>query len=165
MYLLGNYAGKPSRAVTIKLIANCLIGALSQVVPGKVAAFNAKDSESTYQYQAFGVPQVALKFDALAGHLRTRRQAILLACRYRRDEALGRNVGEFDAVIRRGRRDEIDVAHPSLAHERLVAVAFFGWQIEHQQAVHTRFGRVPDELLNATPMDEIEVDVEHNGNL
>ena len=30
-----------SRAVTIKLIANCLIGALSQVVPGKVAAFNA----------------------------------------------------------------------------------------------------------------------------
>lgn len=30
-----------SRAVTIKLIANCLIGALAQVVPDKVCAFNA----------------------------------------------------------------------------------------------------------------------------
>jgi N-methylhydantoinase B/oxoprolinase/acetone carboxylase alpha subunit len=30
-----------SRAVTIKLIANCMIGALSQVVPDKVPAFNA----------------------------------------------------------------------------------------------------------------------------
>lgn len=30
-----------SRAVTIKLIANCLIGALAQIVPGRVAAFNA----------------------------------------------------------------------------------------------------------------------------
>ena len=30
-----------SRAVTIKLIANCLIGALSQIVPDKVPAFNA----------------------------------------------------------------------------------------------------------------------------
>lgn len=30
-----------SRAVTIKLVANCLIGALSQIVPDKVPAFNA----------------------------------------------------------------------------------------------------------------------------
>ena len=72
---------------------------------------------------------------------------------------------QLDAVLRRGRRDQIDVAQAGLAHQRFVVAAFLGRQIEHQQTVHTRLGRVPDEPLHAVAMDQVEINVEHDGNL
>ena len=64
---------------------------------------------------------------------------------------------QFDAVIGCGRRDEVDIAKPGLAHERLVAVALLGGQIQNQQTIHTGLGRVPDEplSLSATPLARV----------
>ena len=70
-----------------------------------------------------------------------------------------------DPVFRGGRRNEVDIAQPGRAHQRLVGVRFLGREIQHQQAIHSRLGGVRDECLQTDPVDEIEIDVEHDRDL
>lgn len=69
------------------------------------------------------------------------------------------------AVFRRGRRDEVDVAKARLFHQGFVVVTFFRGQIQYEQAVHARPGGLVDELFHADAMDEVEIDVEDDGDL
>lgn len=81
------------------------------------------------------------------------------------DEALGAACDTFDAGIRGGGSDEPDGAHAGLAHEGLVVIGFLRGQIEDEEAIDTGGGGLGDEVIEADAMEEVEIDVEDDGDL
>src|SRR2546422_566803 len=61
--------------------------------------------------------------------------------------------------------DEINQMHSGLPGELFEASRFFGRQVEGQHAVHTGRRSILREPLHAVVMHDIEIDVEHHGQL
>ena len=81
------------------------------------------------------------------------------------DETRGPLDDERDAVVGRGGRDEVDDGQPGVAHEGFVVVGFLGREVEDEQAIDARGGGIADELRDAAAVEEVVVNVEHEGNL
>lgn len=81
------------------------------------------------------------------------------------DEALGAAGDPFDAGVRGGWGDEPDGAHAGLAHEGFVVIGFLGGEVEDEEAIDTGGGGVGDEVVEADAVEEVEVDVEDDGDL
>ena len=60
---------------------------------------------------------------------------------------------QLDAVLRRGRRDQINDAQAGVAHYCLVVFRFLRRQIEHEQAVHAGARGLIDEFFNAVTVN------------
>ena len=72
---------------------------------------------------------------------------------------------QLDAIVRGGWRDEVNHAKSGFGHERLVIFRFFRRQVERQEAVHAGAGGIVDELFQAVPVHQVEINVEDDGDL
>lgn len=81
------------------------------------------------------------------------------------DEALGAAGDPFDAGIRGGGSDEPDGAHAGLPHECLIVIGFLRGQIEDEESIDTGGGGLGDEVVETDAMEEVEIDVEDDGDL
>ena len=57
------------------------------------------------------------------------------------------------------------MAKAGFLHQRLVIVRFLRWQIQNQQAIYSGLRGGGDEFSQADAVDEVEINVEDDGNL